>query len=76
LKSCQGKQPLSVATLRFDEGACAAADVEKARQIKKAAVVEIRVIENPVAISNEAQSWSSCYWLRKPGKSKCRLHIS
>jgi hypothetical protein len=46
LKSCQGKQPLSVASVRFD-CACAGDEMKKAEQIKIAAAAEMRVMEKP-----------------------------
>jgi hypothetical protein len=76
LKSCQGKQPLSVAIFRID---CASTgeQMEKARQIKTAALAEMRAMQKPRRIPKIGRkSCSLCYWLRKPGESKGWLHNS
>jgi hypothetical protein len=46
LKSCQGKQPLSVARFRFGPE-CAGEETEKLRQIKMAALAKMRVMQKP-----------------------------
>jgi hypothetical protein len=46
LKSCQGKQPLSVARFRFGPE-CAGEETEKLRQIKIAALAKMRVMQKP-----------------------------
>jgi hypothetical protein len=50
LKSCHGKQPLSVAKFRLPSE-CAGSETEKAIQIKNAVAAKMRVMQNPVAIS-------------------------
>jgi hypothetical protein len=46
LKSCHGKQPLSVAILRLPS-ACAGLVMEKPKQIKIAVAAKMRVMEKP-----------------------------
>src|SRR5690348_9493865 len=69
-KSCQGKQPLSVARFRCGAWALAADQSEKAIQIKNAAVARMRVMHKTPSPSDKRANQSLCYRRCGPGKSK------